>query len=206
MYQLEERILFDGAAAVDLAAAQQEHQAQDTQAQADAQAQAQPDSATTPAEQNHTQAPTETALVLPADTAAAVPTSDTASTDTTTAALSAPIDALNPSQTTADTHHVNILVVSDSIENADELFKSANSDTIVVRYNEKNTTGAELLQEITDALHGEKADSIGFVTDKAHDGAVSIFSDGDTSEKTLSTESQQKFWNGVEGLLSLIHI
>ena len=197
MYQLEERILFDGAAAVDLAVAQQEQQAQDTQAQTQPQSEA-----VVAGDQPQVQNPHETAPVIPADTASAVPTSDTASTDTTTAALSAPIDASNPSQTTADTHHVNVLVVSDSIENADELFKSANSETVVVRYSEKNTTGAELLQEITDALHGEKADSIGFVTDKAHDGTLKIFSDSDTSTQSLSTETQQKFWNGVEGLLA----
>ncbi|MCX6986142.1 MAG: hypothetical protein NT118_15540, partial [Lentisphaerae bacterium] len=170
MYQLEERILFDGAAAVDLAVAQQEQQAQDTQAQAQADAQAQAEAA--PAgDQTQTQNPHEAAPVIPADTASSVPTSDAASADHSSATLSAPIDASNPGQP-ADTHHVNVLVVSDSLENADSLFKSANSDTIVVRYNEKTTTGTELLQEITDALHGEKADSIGFVTDKAHDGAV----------------------------------
>ena len=198
MYQLEERILFDGAAAVDLAAAQQEHQAQEAQAQP--QVQPQTDTAA-PGAQPQTVAPDKTAPALPADTTSSVPTSDIATADNSSASLSAPIDASNPSQP-ADTHHVNVLVVSDSLENADELFKSANSDTIVVRYNEKTTTGAELLQEITDSLQGEKADSIGFVTDKAHDGAVKIFADSDTSENTLSTETQQKFWNGVEGLLS----
>jgi hypothetical protein len=146
-------------------------------------------------------APDKTAPALPADTTSSVPSSDIASADHSTASLSAPIDASNPSQP-SDTHHVNVLVVSDSLENAEELFKSANSDTILIRYNDKSTTGAELLQEITDALHGEKADSIGFVTDKAHDGSVKIFADSATSEKTLSTETQQKFWNGVEGLLS----
>ena len=200
MYQLEERILFDGAAAVDLAVAQQEQQAQDTEAQAQPQDQPQADTAA-PGAQPQTVAPDKTAPALPADTTSSVPTSDIATADNSSASLSAPIDASNPSQP-ADTHHVNVLVVSDSLENADELFKSANSDTIVVRYNEKTTTGAELLQEITDSLQGEKADSIGFVTDKAHDGAVKIFADSDTSENTLSTETQQKFWNGVEGLLS----
>jgi hypothetical protein len=199
MYQLEERILFDGAAAVDLAVAQQEQQAQEAQAQTDAQPQT--DTAA-PGAQPQTVAPDKTApALLPADTHSSVPSSDIASADTSSASLSAPIDASNPSQP-SDTHHVNVLVVSDSLENADQLFKSANSDTILVRYNDKSTTGAELLQEITDALHGEKADSIGFVTDKAHDGSVKIFADSDTSENTLSSETQQKFWNGVEGLLS----
>ncbi|MFA6294692.1 MAG: DUF4347 domain-containing protein, partial [Victivallales bacterium] len=200
MYQLEERILFDGAAAVDLAVAQQEQQAQETQAQAQSEAQAQAD-ATAAGEQNQTRNPHEATPLIPADTASAVPATDTVSADQSTASLSAPIDASNPGQP-ADARHVNVLVVSDSLENADELFKSANSDTIVVRYNEKNTTGAELLQEITDALHGEKADSIGFVTDKARDGAIRIFADSDTSQNTLSSETQKNFWNGVEGLLS----
>ncbi len=201
MYQLEERILFDGAAAVDLAAAQQEHQAQDTQAQAQADAGAHATATSTTGDENQTQNPHQATTAIPADTSSAVPTTDTASADHSTASLSAPIDASNPSQP-ADTHHVNVLVVSDSLENADALFKSANSDTIVLRYNEKTTTSTELLKEITDALHGEKADSIGFVTDKAHDGAIRIFADGDTSGKNLSTETQQKFWNGVEGLLA----
>ncbi len=201
MYQLEERILFDGAAAVDLAVAQQEQQAQDTQAQAQADAAAQAAATAATGDQTQTQNPHEATPAIPADTESSVPTSDTASADHSSASLSAPMDASNPGQP-ADTHHVNVLVVSDSLENADELFKSANSDTIVVRYNEKTTTGAELLQEITDSLNGEKADSIGFVTDKAHDGAVSIFSDSDTSTQSLSTETQKNFWNGVEGLLS----
>ncbi len=196
MYQLEERILFDGAAAVDLAVAQQEQHAQEAQTQA--QAQAEP---AVTVDQNQTQNPHEATPVIPADTSSAVPTTDTSSADHSTASLFAPIDASNPSQP-AEIRHVNVLVVSESLENADALFNSANSDTIVLRYNEKTTSGNELLQEITDALHGEKADSIGFVTDKAHDGAISIFADSDTSENTLSSETQQDFWNGVEGLLA----
>ena len=156
MYQLEERILFDGAAAVDLAVAQHEQQAQDAQAQAHPEAAAQAAATATPGDQPQTVAPDKTAPVLPVDTASSVPTSDIATADHSSTAISAPIDASNPGQP-ADTHHVNVLVVSDSLENADALFKSANSDTIVVHYNEKTTTGAELLKEITDALHGDAA-------------------------------------------------
>ncbi len=192
MYQLEERILFDGAAAADIAAVQHDQQTQDTQAQT---AQPQAD-ATQAADTAHAaQAP---APILHTDSAPAV--QDTAITADATP-VAAAIDPTT-APTAPDANHVNVLVVSESLENADELFQSANSDTIVVKYDPKTMTGAELLHQISDALHGEKADSIGFVTDKAHDGSISIFAGSDTSDKTISTSAQKNFWNGVEGLLA----
>ena len=93
MYQLEERILFDGAAAVDLAAAQQEHQAQEAQAQA--QPQAQPEANSVTGDQTQTQSPHEATPAIPVDTASPVPTSDIATADHSSTAISAPIDASN---------------------------------------------------------------------------------------------------------------
>ncbi|OGV37245.1 MAG: hypothetical protein A2X48_12750 [Lentisphaerae bacterium GWF2_49_21] len=192
MYQLEERILFDGAAAADITAAQQEQQAQQTES---TQTPAEPQTDTA-SDQDQAQSIHDTSPVLPTDSAPSVPATDASADISDTSAAIAPPTAANP------TPHVNVLVVSDSLENADSLFQSANSDTIVVRYNAETTSGTQLLQEINDALEGQKADSIGFVTDKAHDGSVSIFSDGATSDQTLSSEAQQNFWNGIEGMLS----
>ncbi|MFZ2656277.1 MAG: DUF4347 domain-containing protein [Victivallales bacterium] len=192
MYQLEERILFDGAAVADVAAVQQEQQAQEAQAQA--QPPADPSHAP---DQAQTQTSQDPSPILNPDSAPAVQNTDIAADATPVAAA---IDPSASAAQPADTH-VNVLVVSDSLENADSLFQSANSDTIIVKYDPKTTTSTELLRQITDALNGEKADSIGFVTDKAHDGAVEIFADSDTSAQSLSSEAQQNFWNGVEGLL-----
>ncbi|HCE44940.1 MAG TPA: hypothetical protein DET40_15480, partial [Lentisphaeria bacterium] len=194
MYQLEERILFDGAAAADVAAAQQDVQNQQAQDNQAAQPQADPsEQAQDQAQDTHEPSP-----ILNPDSAPVVQITDASADANSAAAAITPATAANP---TPDTH-VNVLVVSDSLENADTLFQSANSNTIVVHYDSKTTTSTELLQQITDALNGEKADSIGFVTDKAHDGAIEIFADSDTSAESLSSDAQKNFWNGIEGLLA----
>ncbi|OGV55285.1 MAG: hypothetical protein A2X45_15435 [Lentisphaerae bacterium GWF2_50_93] len=174
----------------DVAAAQQEQQAQDAQSQT----QADPSQ---PSDQNQPQNTQDPSPILNPDSAPAVQNTDIAADATPVAA------AIDPSASAAQSAdpQVNVLVVSDSLENADTLFQSANSSTIVVKYDPKTTTSTELLQQITDALNGEEADSIGFVTDKAHDGAIELFADSDTSAQSLSSEAQQNFWNGVEGLL-----
>lgn len=172
MYQLEDRILFDGAAAIDVAnAAEQAEEAQQEQQEQHEQQQEQQE------QQQDTQAH---------------------NSETQDAAAEQPLAADLPDNAASDADDVNVLVISDALENADELFQAASSDTIVVRYDARTTTAAQLLDMINDALAGKKADSIGFAVETKEGALLNIFSDETTSVNTISDQIQQQFWNGVE--------
>gem|GEM_PF-4493524 len=115
--------------------------------------------------------------------------------------------ALSMDSTAAPTHqssqaeqHVNVMVISTTLDNADAVASIVDTNTIVVKYDSHNTTSAQLLQQINDSLHGKKADSIAFMSE-AGDGQLSLFKDGKTTITSLNDSVQQQFWHGVEGML-----
>ncbi|HPN84947.1 MAG TPA: DUF4347 domain-containing protein, partial [Victivallales bacterium] len=187
MYQLEDRVLFDGAAVADIDAAQQEQQNQESNNQA-------VNNESSESSNTNEQNVHESSDILNPGTESVFSQPSEATDSSVSGTTEATAEAVDS--------RVNVLVVSDSLENADALFESANSSTLVVRYNADTTTASELLDQISEALNGEKADTIGFLTDKADNGSLDIFADGETSADNLSSDVQKNFWNGVEGLLS----
>lgn len=193
MYQLEDRILFDGAAVFDAAAA-----AAAAQETADAAAAAEPgenggehqdgnnhhDGA-----QQHQQG--AGVQVTPEGL------------DNLTGEHGIDVGALGDyyQKTLAEHGKVNILLVSSTLENADALIQAADSDTIIIKYDAHETTAAQLIQQLNEALDGEKADSIGFLT-AGEDGSVEIFADGATTLDSLHDQVQQDFWSSIENMLS----
>ncbi|QSH42344.1 DUF4347 domain-containing protein [Lentisphaerota bacterium ZTH] len=176
MYKLEDRILFDGAAAADVADAQEQEQQQ--------------------AEDAIEQEPQEQEEQQSQDIEGN--SSETADNDNSVDDILVQALDLN---TGADGERIDVLLISESLENADDLYDAADSNTIVIKYNADSTTAAELLQQITTALEGRKADSIGFVTESAEDARIQVFADSETTLESISSATQQTFWNGVENLL-----
>ncbi|MCF6176480.1 MAG: DUF4347 domain-containing protein, partial [Victivallaceae bacterium] len=179
MYQLEDRILFDGAAAIDVAEAAE--QAEEIQQEVEAAQEAEQQ-----AEQGN-----------PESQAAPQNAADAEQS----AADEVPLAADLPDGMT-DASDINVLLISDALENADDLFDAASSDTIVVRYDAQATTANELLAQINDALDGEKADSIAFAVETKDGGELTVFSDETTAYETIASDVQQDFWDGIDNVMA----
>ncbi|MDD5596827.1 MAG: DUF4347 domain-containing protein, partial [Victivallaceae bacterium] len=179
MYKLEDRILFDGAAVADVTEAQKEAEAQQQAAQAAAEAEE------AAAQQNDS-----------ADSA-----EQDASESSDPGSLQEVLAAVSAGGLGADGQRIDVLVVSSSLENADDICNTADADTIVVVYDASTTSAADLLQQITDALNGNVADSIGFVTESGETAAIQLFADTDTSLDTVADSTHQSFFSGLDALL-----
>jgi len=187
---LDERILFDAAALVDIVqhanTDSQDHTAADTQ---------------TKSQESSQQ---ETTIHKDADASdqAVTDTShqehqNAASHDDTSISLAA---TATPQQDPAD--GVRVLVVSSDIHDAGGLTDAALNGVKVVYYDSKTTTPDMLAQKIADVLGGEKADSIAFAGFGKDDGFVL------TQDKTVTAESMQndpslkEFWHDVGTMIN----
>ena len=186
MYKLEDRILFDGAAVADVTDAQQEAEAQQQEA-AEAEEAAQQEAAEN-AESS------ENSEVSESDSSTAGDSDDPGS-------LESILAAIETGNTGTDGESINVLLVSNSLENADDIANATSSDTIVVRYDARTTSAADLLQQITDALGGKLADTIGFATESGENAAVQLFADTDTSLDTVNNSTHQDFFNSLNALM-----
>lgn len=202
MYQLEERILFDGAAVAAVVVANQQHNdaANNDAAKNDAahnnQNQNQDQNQQAQQHNPHTQNHSDITKPNPDGV-----------TQQHTGVDNLLAQALGLDSSTASTHnsgaaekHVNVMVISTSLDNADAVASLADANTIVVKYDSHNTTSAQLLAQINESLQGKKADSIAFLSE-AGDGQLSLFKDGKTTVTSLNDSVQQQFWHGVEGML-----
>ena len=187
MYKLEDRILFDGAAAADVTDAQQEAEAQQEAAE-----QAANDSSAQNNDSDSSNSDNSTSDAT-----------DSSSADQTTDAdsLAEALAAIHTNGLGSDGQRVDVLLVSSSLENADDVCNAADANTIVVKYDADTTSAADLLQLITDALDGKVADSIGFVTESGENAHVQLFSDTDTSLDTVNGSANQNFFHGLDALL-----
>ncbi|MBN2712279.1 MAG: DUF4347 domain-containing protein, partial [Planctomycetes bacterium] len=113
--------------------------------------------------------------------------------------------AADDSGATADdgTDAVRLLVVSESISGSEVLADAAADNVVTVEYNPNETTLAELLAKMTDALDGREAESIGFAVHGVSDGRIALAEDGNVGITSLLTsEDQQDFWRETGELLS----
>ena len=183
MYKLEDRILFDGAAIADVVDAQQEAEAQQEAAQAaEAEEAAQQDTT------NHN-----------ADDSSDGDGSSTEAHDNDT--LAEVLSEIHTGNLGSDGQRVDVLLVSSSLENADDIVNSASTDTIIVVYDARTASAADLLQQITTALDGKVADSIGFVTESGENAHIQLFADTDTSLDTVNDSVHQDFFSHLDSLL-----
>ena len=183
MYLLEDRILFDGAAAVDVAAAAAALEAQQQQEQEDAQEQQN-------SQDNSQQNSDSNASLYEAWGERFLNQNDSGIN-------SLIADAMNLQQ-----QDLKVLVVSDSIINADSLISAASSDTVVVSYDAENTSLDQLLGMIKSAVGDNKIDSIAFAVNSTSDGSLVLSSDGNTSVTSLTaSEVQQQFWSELGSVL-----
>ncbi len=200
MYQLEERILFDGAAVAAVAVANQHHNDanKNDAAKNDAAHHNQNQDQSQQAQQHNPHTQSNSDITRP--NSDGVTQQHTGVDNLLAQALGLDHSAPVTHNTGAAEKHVNVMVISTSLDNADAVASLADSNTIVVKYDSHNTTSAQLLAQINDSLHGRKADSIAFLSE-AGNGQLSLFKDGKTTVTSLSDSVQQQFWHGVEGML-----
>ncbi|MEI6056429.1 MAG: DUF4347 domain-containing protein, partial [Lentisphaerota bacterium] len=197
IYELEQRILFDGAAAVQTAeAVVAEMQATDTHAaNAD-------NTDTSSADVSHTAVDVQHNV----DTGQTHADNSSAShAQASSAETQAYIDGITGHSDTLDHSSApNVLVVSEMIKNFNALENSANANTIVVKLAPGENLDS-LLSDIKTALNGEKAGSIGFAVAEEHnvDGSIKLTdSQTLTADSVLSTPEQSAFFASLNDVLA----
>ena len=199
--KLEDRIVLDAAIAAAI-----DDQQQTSQTTADVSADA---GATTVEQSVDVQsAPTEAAS-LATDTASD-PLSQIYTQDLSQVLVTNATDVINtgtdPGVTTAASDGVHVLVVSSTVQDADQLLSAKGNGVITVSY-DGNTASLDLiLAEIQGKLGGQKADSIAFAT-HGTDGEFTLAGDyvvnaSSLSELTEQATEIQNFWKGVGELVN----
>ena len=189
MYLLEDRILFDGAAAVDVAKALNDHNAEQEKQQQEAQKTAQN------ADPNHNQS-SDHAANHTADKAAAENSTEKA------ADYHGSIDALIHDALSHEHQDVKVLIISSDLQNAQQLADSASAGTLVITYDPDKVSLDSLLDSIKTSLNGKKADSIAFAVESNSSNDLVISAADVTSSKTLAGDSAQKqFWSELGTLM-----
>ncbi|MBN2642934.1 MAG: DUF4347 domain-containing protein, partial [Victivallales bacterium] len=182
MYLLEDRILFDGAAAADVAAAIAEAEAQqEQQEQEDAEQQEQDQQQQTQDSSND---------------------SDDSSSSSDEPTFITDIDALIADAMNSAQQDVRVLVVSQDILDSEGLMDAAADSTIVITYDPNSTSLSDLLAQIKDSLGEDKADSIAFAVKSTENGDVILSTSSVTSLDSLASDAdQQAFWEDLGTIL-----
>ncbi len=177
MFQLEDRVLFDGAAVADVVAAAQQAQAEIAEAQ-DAD-----HSADHNADDNDGNS----------DSKSNITHADDASHGSFSDYLEVAASGNIAVQTALEAStQIKVLFVAD-MEGADALAAGADDYNIIISFDSDSTTSAQLLDALNSALEGGKADAIGFMVDPATEGAMEAFN---------SEAGSAQFWDGVNNALN----
>jgi uncharacterized protein DUF4347/parallel beta helix pectate lyase-like protein len=183
MFLLEDRILFDAAIAIDIAdAANADDQSDDFDNNSD--------NAT---EQNiaaFLQSPyeAEQAMQLPINPYIDAVVRD--ALDGNLAALGLDGDFALPNMD--NSAQTQVLLISDSLDNADELYESAGDNTIAIRYDAANATTEQLLEQIEQSLDGEKINRLGIAQQSDSNGKIDL----------LTNDSDTELWTGLNALMA----
>ncbi|MEC7838642.1 MAG: Calx-beta domain-containing protein [Chlamydiota bacterium] len=108
------------------------------------------------------------------------------------------VDIATPPTQTADTH---VLVISDAVADADAVAEAAGDDVVVLKYDSDSNDLNALSQQISDALGGEKADSIAFFT-AGNPGEINLFDDMAVNEVSIKTQQMVDFWSDIGSYVS----
>jgi hypothetical protein len=94
-------------------------------------------------------------------------------------------------------NQVTLLLVASNVDNAQQLADAAANDVITVVYDYNNTSLDQLQQMITDALGGQKADTISFATE-GQGGFIYLLKDLYVTADTLAADADlAHFWKQV---------
>ncbi|GAB6038496.1 hypothetical protein JCM15519_30550 [Fundidesulfovibrio butyratiphilus] len=141
----------------------------------------------------------------PPDTALAGNDADTASTpqDDASAAQTADADTALDNATTSDAASPSrVLVVASDVADAQGLADDVNADTVCVVYDASTATTTDVLDMVSQALDGTKAQSIAFATNGLGAGQMELTKDLTISLDTLdSDQNLQDFWQSIGSMV-----
>ncbi len=177
MYKLELRVLFDAAAAAAVADAVQREEQQAEEALQEDESQSENPQEETAGLEGEAEPGSENEFEQELD------------------------EALAGITETSPENDINVLLISDSLANADEIADAAEPGTIVIRYDASKALASDLIDIINEALD-DKVESIGFITDADENSHLHLFADEDTSGTTASDQLQSEFWDAVEDHLT----
>ena len=171
IYKLEDRVLFDAAAAVDAAEAQEAQAAQPEHVEAQ-------DAAATE-DSNINDAISELMQddYIPADVGIESDLHDY-------------IDAYvsQPEDVTSEPDAPKLILISDRLENAGKLYEAASeAGNLAVIYDADNTSADQLIQQIESILDGQKASSIAIAAEGDSNGNIDV----------LEADSDSAFWKSI---------
>ncbi|MCP5507697.1 MAG: DUF4347 domain-containing protein [Chlamydiales bacterium] len=95
-----------------------------------------------------------------------------------------------------DNHNPNLVVLSDGVADGEVLKKALNKDASVLAYDPHSETLNSLSSKIADALHGQQAESISFISDGA-EGQFNLLADHQVDKDSLEKQAMQDFWDDV---------
>lgn len=154
MFRLEERVLFDGAAAADVVAAEQQAEAEIAEAK----------------EADHA------ADEKSADEKSGAAAQPEEASDGLSGYLEVAASGNIAIQTALESStQIKVLFVAD-LDRAEALAGSAEEYNIIISFDPGSTSSAQLLDALNSALEGGKADAVGFMVDPATQGAMEAFS------------------------------
>ena len=98
---------------------------------------------------------------------------------------------------------IRVLVISSSVEGADQLAEAAQDGVLTLIYDGNGDTLETILTSIADALNGREAHSIAFATHDLGEACFHLTGGYSVSPGTLSADTEvQSFWEGVGDLLA----
>ncbi|MBF0185072.1 MAG: DUF4347 domain-containing protein [Magnetococcales bacterium] len=113
-------------------------------------------------------------------------------------ARSVPLEPLSASESSR-----RLLLLSSSISQREVLAEAVNDQVTVVRYEVNQDDSHSLLQKIEEALAGDLAESIAFVSHNGNDGALHILNSLPMNRFTLALDYEvQSFWREIGSNLS----
>ncbi len=186
--QLEERIVFDAAGSAD--ANQENSDTHDTSA------------ATDTGESDPLQAD-DAAAAADASSESVDPLGDVFDQHLNEVLITNVSDVIESATDTQAQEAVNVLVISSSVENADQLASAAQDDVVTIVYDGSEDTPDAILAAVQEALDGREALSIAFAVHDLGEGCFHLTSGYTVSPSTILSDSElQDFWAGVGYLLT----
>jgi ELWxxDGT repeat protein len=209
IYELEQRIYFDAALPVDVAAAASDSQAAevtDSQTDSDVADSSTESSAdnTEATDSNDTPSDVDQEAANPSGTADAEAASDADSNqDNNEVEPDNSVPQVDGELPGDEVDNPKVLLVSSLIQDADSLVAAADSDVLVIKYDAANLSLSELLQEINQALDGVQAESIAIAAHDSGDGRIALTQmDTITLAEAAADANVQQFWSGLGDLLT----
>jgi Domain of unknown function (DUF4347) len=187
MFLLEDRVLFDAAVAIDITEVQQHEDSLNEPSDYFDDIESTEQTA-----ESFLQSPYEAQQAMPLPVNPYIDAVVRDALDGNLTALGLDGDLALPEAASATGNQTQVLLISSSLANADELYEAAGENTLAIRYDAANTTTEQLLEQIEQSLDGEKIDRVGIAQGSDSNGRIDL----------LTSDSDSELWQGLNELMA----